>query len=153
MTYVYACSACITNCKIELQLQRLRGSINFTSRPLLKSLPTAESQVLNHPAAKKMEVLCVPQRDLLKACVMRNVDESHPTANNREVPLHIRPWVEKMIPEMKNDVVMRASGWWACGRSECFVVIQEKFDWKNMPLPTHDIRGKLPIYCFGLMPY
>ncbi|KAI7848179.1 hypothetical protein BDC45DRAFT_323740 [Circinella umbellata] len=119
------------------------------SRPLLKSLPTAESQVLNHPAANKMEVLCVPQRELLKACAARNVDDTHhaqhPGGVGKEIPLHVRPWVEKMTPRMKNDVLMRASGWWACGRNECFVVMQDKFDWKNIPLPIRDFNDHISL--------
>ncbi|KAI9317591.1 mediator complex subunit MED14-domain-containing protein [Dichotomocladium elegans] len=139
------CRACITNRKIELQLRRLRGPVIFTPRPLLDSLPIPESQVLNHPAAQKMEVLYVPQRDLLRACVIKNVDDNNTTAHNKDMPPHAQPWLDRISSQMHNNVVMRASGWWACGRSECFVVIQDKFEWKNMPLPTHDINDHISL--------
>lgn len=98
---------------------------------------------MNHPAAGRMEVLCVPQRDLLKSCLVMNIDESTAPQNSatREALLHSHPWVETLLSQVKNEVVMRASGWWACGRSECFVVIQDKFNWGNLSLQTYDISG------------
>lgn len=131
--------AYITNRKVELQLLRFKGTISYSLRPLLKSLPTAEAQIVNHPAANKMEVICVSQRDLLKTCFMRNVDDG---AGAREIPVHMQSWINRLVPRMRNDVVIRASGWWACGRNECFVVIQDKFNAKNIPLGTHDISGQ-----------
>jgi hypothetical protein len=88
-----------------------------------------ETQVINHPAADKMEVVCVAQKDLLKICAYHFADDG----TKREKPLETNPWIEKMLPQMKHDVIIKPSGWWDCGRGDCYVVVQEKFDWKNIP--------------------
>ncbi|ORY98525.1 mediator complex subunit MED14-domain-containing protein [Syncephalastrum racemosum] len=141
------CRAYITNRKIEQQLRQSKSAISYRTRPLLSSLPTPDAQVMNHPAAGRMEVLCVPQRDLLKSCLILNIDESNAPQNSaaREALLHSQPWVEALLSQVKNEVVMRASGWWACGRSECFVVIQDKFNWGNLSLRTYDISDHISL--------
>lgn len=84
---------------------------------------------MNHPAADKMEVVCVPQKDLLKTCAYHFADDG----TKREKPLETNSWIEKVLPHMKHDVIIKPSGWWDCGRGDCYVVVQEKFDWKNLP--------------------
>ncbi|KAI8087237.1 mediator complex subunit MED14-domain-containing protein [Thamnidium elegans] len=135
------CRAYITNRKIELQLQAYKGSLNYYMRPLLETLSIMESQIINHPAADKMEVVCVPQKDLLKACAYYYQEGGV----KREKPLESIPWIESVLPEMKNDVLIRPSGWWDCGRGECYVVIQDKLDWERIALQGNELGGHIAL--------
>ncbi|KAG0184516.1 mediator complex subunit [Apophysomyces sp. BC1034] len=139
--------AYITNKKVELQLQRYKGLLRCRSRPLLKSLSAAEAQVMHHPAASRLEVLCVSQRDLLRTCAYHRVgDANNPSVGAaRDKPVEAIPWVERLLPHMNNEVVMRASGWWSSGPSECYVVVQEKFDYKNIPLRSCEISDHMSL--------
>jgi hypothetical protein len=136
------CRAFITNRKIELQLQSYQGSLQYHMRPLLQSLSSMETQILNHPAADKMEVVCVPQRDILRTCAYHLAEDG----TKRERPLESNPWIEKMLPLMKNDVLIRSFGWWDCGRGDCYVVVQDKFDWKHVDaLQTNDLGDHIAL--------
>lgn len=126
---------------IELQLQSFKGSLKYHMRPLLQSLSSMETQVMNHPAADKMEVVCVSQRDLLKTCAYHFADDG----TKREKPLETIPWIEKLLPSMKHDVLIRSFGWWDCGRGDCYVVVQDKFDWKNLQLQGSDLGDHISL--------
>jgi uncharacterized FlaG/YvyC family protein len=159
------CRAYITNRKIELQLQSYKGSLKYHMRPLLESLSSVELQTINHPAADKMEVVCVPQRDLLKICAYHyhektpnktnsnNQQQANQQANQQQQqqpPQNDKinepiAWIEKILPHMTNDVMIRSSGWWDCGKSECYVVIQDKFEWNHINLQNSEIGGKFYI--------
>lgn len=135
------CRAYITNRKIEHQLQAYKGTLNYYMRPLLQTLSIMESQIINHPAAEKMEVLCVSQKDLLKACAYYFQEDG----SKREKTLESIPWVESVLPEMKHDVLIRPSGWWDCGRGECYVVIQDKLDWERISLQGNEFGGHIAL--------
>lgn len=129
------CRAYITNRKIELQLQSYKGLLSYHMRPLLQSLSTMESQIINHPAADKMEVVCVSKRDLLKTCAYYYQEDGGANGTTRrEKPLESVPWIENQLSQLKNDVLIRSSGWWDCGRGECYVVIQDTLDWKSLEI-------------------
>jgi hypothetical protein len=109
-------------------------------RPLLQSLTTMESQIVNHPAADKMEVVCVSKKDLLKTCVYYQED-----GTKREKPLETVPWVEEQLSQLKNDVLIRSSGWWDCGRGECYVVVQDTLDWKSITLQGNEFGDHISL--------
>lgn len=91
-----------------------------------------------------MEVLCVSQSDLLKTCAFRNVDIHTPSpsgAMNATPRMDFYTWVESIAPRMTNEVMLRSSGWWTRGRRQCFVEIQDKVDWCNIPLKSNKISG------------
>ncbi|KAI8985389.1 hypothetical protein BDB01DRAFT_83573 [Pilobolus umbonatus] len=125
------CRAYITNRKIESQLQSYKGYLTYHMRPLLKSLSTMETHVISHPAADKMEVICVSQKDLLKTCAYNQ------SKNTAKTPIETIPWIEGQLKNMKNDILIRSCGWWESGHRECYAVIQDKLDWKNIPLQNH----------------
>jgi hypothetical protein len=101
-----------------------------------------ETQILNHPAADQMEVVCVPQRDLLRTCAYHFAEDG----TKRDRPLESNPWIEKMLPSMKNDVLIRSFGWWDCGRGDCYVVVQDKFDWKQVEtLQSNDLGDHIAL--------
>ncbi|GAN01025.1 mediator of RNA polymerase II transcription subunit 14-like [Mucor ambiguus] len=135
------CRAYITNRMIELQLQSFKGSLKYHMRPLLQSLSSMETQVMNHPAADKMEVVCVSQRDLLKTCAYHFAEDG----SKREKPIETIPWIERLLPSLKNDVLIRSFGWWDCGRGDCYVVVQEKFDWKHLQLQGNDLGDHISL--------
>ncbi|KAL7319662.1 mediator complex subunit, variant 5 [Mucor circinelloides] len=135
------CRAYITNRMIELQLQSFKGSLKYHMRPLLQSLSSMETQVMNHPAADKMEVVCVSQRDLLKTCAYHFAEDG----TKREKPIETIPWIEKLLPSLENDVLIRSFGWWDCGRGDCYVVVQDKFDWKHLQLQGNDLGDHISL--------
>lgn len=96
---------------------------------------------MNHPAADKMEVVCVSQRDLLKTCAYHFADDG----TKREKPIETTPWIEKLLPLLKNDVLIRSFGWWDCGRGDCYVVVQEKFDWAHLQLQGNDLGDHISL--------
>jgi hypothetical protein len=55
------------------------------------------------------------------------------------------PWVEKLLPSMKHDVLIRSFGWWDCGRGDCYVVVQDKFNWKNLQLQESDLGDHISL--------
>lgn len=135
------CRAYITNRKIELQLQSYKGSLKYHMRPLLKSLSAMESQIINHPAADKMEVVCVSQKDLLRACTYHCGEDGV----KHEKAIETIPWVENILSSLKHHVLIRSSGWWDCGRGECYVVIQDKLDWKNILLQGNEFGDRITL--------
>ncbi|KAF7726089.1 mediator complex subunit [Apophysomyces ossiformis] len=140
------CRAYITNKKIEHQLRRYKGILKCRTRPFLKSLSAAEAQVMHHPAASRLEVLCIAQRDILRICAYHRADDTESsTGNARGKATETIPWVERILPHMNNEVVMRASGWWSCGPSECYVIIQDKFDCKNISLSDCEINDHISL--------
>ncbi|CAO3599157.1 unnamed protein product [Absidia cylindrospora] len=137
--------AFITNRKIELQLHQYRTIRSYT-RPFIKSLSGKETRAINHPSADRMEVLCVSQSDLLKTCALRNVDIHTPNpsgAMNATPRMDFFAWVESIAPRMTNEVMLRSSGWWTRGRRQCFVEIQDKVDWGNIPLKSNNVSDHI----------
>ncbi|KAI8372823.1 mediator complex subunit MED14-domain-containing protein [Radiomyces spectabilis] len=137
------CRAYITNKKIEFQLLRFKKQISYRKRPFLKTLSLVEAQALNHPAADKMEVICVPNGDLLRACTYHNSEGNGVNPPAKDKPIDV--WVEKIARHMKKEVVMRPSGWWTSGRNKCFVVIQDKCDLTNIKLRSCKITDHISV--------
>lgn len=135
------CRAYITNRKIELQLQSYKGSLNYHMRPLLQTLSIMESQIMNHPAADKMEVVCVSQKDILRACTYYYQEDG----TKREKALEAIDWIEDVLPQMKRDVLIRSSGWWDCGRGECYVVVQDKLNWEQISLQGNEFGDHISL--------
>ncbi|KAI8329293.1 mediator complex subunit MED14-domain-containing protein [Chlamydoabsidia padenii] len=137
--------AFITNRKIELQLHQYRTIRSYT-RPFIKSFSGKESRSINHPSADRMEVLCISQNDLLKTCAYRNVDMIVQPGNpgtagavTGTARMDLVAWVDSIAPRMTNEIMLRASGWWTRGRKQCFVEIQDKVDWRNIPLKSNEL--------------
>ncbi|RCH87883.1 mediator complex subunit, partial [Rhizopus stolonifer] len=119
------CQAYIMNRKIELQLQSYR--LAYHTRPLLQSLTGIETHGMNHPAADKMEVVCVSQQDVLKT--------SSGTLDS---------WVQRLLPLLKNDIMIRSFGWW--GQSgDCYVVVQDKLDADALHLKGHALGDHIAL--------
>ncbi|KAI8064781.1 hypothetical protein BC940DRAFT_91016 [Gongronella butleri] len=146
--FYFFCRAFITNRKIELQLQQYRTIPSYT-RPFLSALWGKQRRAIHHPSADRMEVVCVHQRDLLRTCATRNVDvvmSFAPGANapvNTSLRAEMLPWVEPILPKMTNEVVMRTSGWWERGAAECYVEIQDRVNWNNIPLRTNELSDHI----------
>ncbi|KAI7875081.1 uncharacterized protein EV154DRAFT_78098 [Mucor mucedo] len=111
-------------------------------RPLLETLSVMESQIMNHPAADKMEVVCVSQKDLLRACTYYYSEEG---GAKREKPSEPIDWIEKVLPQMNHQVLIRSSGWWDCGRGECYVVVQDKLNWKQIDLQGNEFGDHISL--------
>ncbi|CAO3633150.1 unnamed protein product [Cunninghamella blakesleeana] len=134
--------AFITNRKIESQLQEYRN-IHSTTRPFMKSLSKKEACTINHPSADRMEVVCVSQRDILRTCAARNIDTVTVANLNATPKSEMLAWAETLLPKINNEVLMRASGWWSRHKSQCYIEILDKVDWKNIPLKTNEISDHI----------
>ncbi|KAI7862368.1 hypothetical protein BDF14DRAFT_108002 [Spinellus fusiger] len=91
-----------------------------------------------------MEVICVSQRDILRLCAQKNSDEINPPSKDR--PVELSPWINKQLLDMKNEVLIRASGGGTAGqKGDCRVVFQDKFNWKQVPLRSFYIKDHISL--------
>ncbi|CEG65647.1 hypothetical protein RMATCC62417_02385 [Rhizopus microsporus] len=136
------CRGYITNRKIELQLQTYKEALHYHKRPLLDTVLPVETQVKSHPVSYKMETICLPRQDLLRVCAYYY----HPGDGKRkEKKTETIPWIEKLLPRMKNEILVRSFGWWNCDRGECYVVFQDRIDCERMTLQEDDIEDHISL--------
>lgn len=132
------CQAYIINRKIESQLQSYKGSLPYHTRPLLQSV-NLETQVRNHPAAEKMEVICVSQADVLKTCAYHAFEDQR-----KDRWMEPNRWIEQLASSMKSDLLIRSFGWWDCGQGDCYVVIQDRLDSQTLDL-KHELSDHIAL--------
>ncbi|CAO3671138.1 unnamed protein product [Rhizopus stolonifer] len=136
------CKGYITNRKIEQQLQAYKDALHYHKRPLLKTVSPIETQVKKHPISYKMETICISRHDLLQTCAYYY---HHGEGKRREKKTEAVPWIEKLLPRMKNEVLIRSFGWWDCDKGECYVVFQDTLDCKSITLETSDVGDHISL--------
>jgi hypothetical protein len=42
-------------------------------------------------------------------------------------------WLQRVLPSLRGQVIIRSSGWLACGKSDCYVIAELKLNWEKIP--------------------
>ncbi|KAG2180765.1 hypothetical protein INT44_003772 [Umbelopsis vinacea] len=134
------CRAYITNKQLELQLAKHKEILSHRSLPFNKTALSKLDPTLYPPVVDKIDVICIPQQDLLRACVFQRMREEVVVMGvgaRMNQHKHLRQddteWLQRVLPSLKGQVILRSSGWLACGKSDCYVIAELKLNWDKIP--------------------
>jgi hypothetical protein len=88
----------------------------------------------------KIDVICIPQQDLLRVCVFQRMREDAMVMGvgarlnqYRYIRQDDTEWLRRVLPSLQGQVIIRSSGWLACGKSDCYVIAELKFNCDRIP--------------------
>ncbi|KAI8581658.1 hypothetical protein K450DRAFT_230552 [Umbelopsis ramanniana AG] len=107
------CRAYITNKQLEMQLAKHKEILSHRSLPF------------NKTALSKLDPTLYPPVVVMGVGARMN-QHKHLRQDDTE-------WLQRVLPSLKGQVILRSSGWLACGKSDCYVIAELKLNWDKIP--------------------
>ncbi|KAM3579891.1 mediator complex subunit [Umbelopsis sp. WA50703] len=134
------CRAYITNKQLEIQLSKHKEILTHRSLPFNQTALSKVDPTLYPPVVDKIDVICIPQQDLLRVCVFQRMREDAMVMGvgarlnqYRYIRQDDTEWLRRVLPSLQGQVIIRSSGWLACGKSDCYVIAELKFNCDRIP--------------------
>jgi hypothetical protein len=132
--------AYITNKQLEIQLAKHKEILTHRSIPFNKTALSKTDPTLYPPVVDKIDVICIPQQDLLRVCVFQRMREEVMVMGvgarvnqHKYLRQDDTEWLQQVLPSLRGQVIIRSSGWLACGKSDCHVIAELKLNWEKIP--------------------